>query len=225
MQQTGSTQLNATLQSKHIFVLLAAIVIWVALGIQFYFFLKWAGRHGTGILGVLWSYMSFFTNLSNLLAGIALLYTIKIRFNPFRLMQKAGQFAGITLFVCMSGIIFNLELAHTIPNNGLSYWVNVMLHDVTPLLFLVFWFFYVPQGILKFRDVLVWLIFPVLYFCYVLISGILIGHYPYSFFNPALFGYKAILWNGLEMLAGFLSFGLIVVAMDRMKPKLGMPRE
>jgi hypothetical protein len=58
-----------------------------------------------------------------------------------------------------------------------------------------------------------------------MLRGVLIGQYPYSFFNPALLGYKSVVGNGLEMLAGFLSFGLIMVVLDRLKPGSAIWRE
>jgi len=125
----------------------------------------------------------------------------------------------------MAGVIFNLELSQTISKHGASYAANLLLHDVTPLLFLAFWLLCVPHGLLKFRDVMSWLAFPVLYFGYVLLRGVLIGQYPYRFFNPLLLGYKSVLVNGLEMFAGFLSFGLIILALDRLKQRFTIASE
>jgi hypothetical protein len=229
-QRTRNYQKYPTFQMtssklKHSFVLLSAVIIWVALGFQLDVSMAWAKNRGFGVLAGLWSYMSFFTNLSNMMAGIALVYALRVGCDPLRLKQRAGHFAAITLFICMAGMVFYLEISQHIPRHSVYFWINVVLHYVNPTLFMAFWLFLVPRGMLRFRDAVMWLIFPVLYFCYVMLRGILIGQYPYSFFNPALLGYKSVVGNGLEMLAGFLSFGLIVVALDRLKPGAAIWRE
>lgn len=202
---------------KVAYIALAATVTWLALGIQFYFFIQWAIRRDMGALYGIWNYFSYFTHLSNLLAGLMLLFALNHRNDQELLLRKASTLTGAAVFLIMTCIIFNLELRHQSNSTGLSHIADIVLHDATPLLFLGFWWFCIPHSRLRIKDALGWLPFPVLYFCYVLIRGNLIGHYPYPFLNVAKYGYASVIGNGLEMLAGFLSMGLCFVAADRFK--------
>lgn len=202
--------------AKRTFILLTALLIWVTLGYQFHLFMVWAENHHFGILGGLWSFFSFFTNLSNMLAGLILLYA---SFKPERALfqRNASLFTATLLYLCMAGIVYNLELSHTVPGNSLTYLVNVTLHDTIPALFMVFWIFCVPHGNHEIKHVFWWLVFPFAYFGQVMLRGWLIGQYPYAFFNVKLLGYQEVLINGLMMMTGFVLAGGLFVAVDRLK--------
>lgn len=201
---------------KRTFLLLAALLVWVTLGFQFHFFMIWAENHHFPLLGAIWSFFSFFTNISNILAGICLLAAAR-RSQPSALRQQGSLYAATALYLCITSVIFNLELSDTVSRSHPTYFINVILHDVIPLLFLGFWLFVVPRAYLKARHAAWWLLLPTLYFVQILLRGWLIRQYPYDFFNAIILGYPAVLLNGLEILMGLMLVGLIFVGIDRIK--------
>ena len=203
-----------------VIVLLISLVIWGDVGLQFYLFMEWAHRHGIGQLGGLWNFLSYFTNLSNLMAALVLTYVLIKWFEPQYLKKIAPIIAGVTLYVVMAGIIFNLELRQSSPQSGLAHTANVLLHDVNPLLLMAFWLFMVPYANFSLRHALRWLSFPVVYFAFTLVRGEIFGRYPYPFLDVAKYGHFFVLSNGVEMRAGFIVMGLFIVALDRIKPLL-----
>lgn len=205
--------------AKRTYILLSALVTWIALWRQLHFFMHWAEAHDFGTFGALWSFMSFFTNLSNLLAGVTLLIAF---FSPGPTTSRRGAVwcAAVMLYLCITAIIFNLELSHTLQEGSPVYLLNMVLHYLTPVLYMGFWIFYVSAGKLEINHVLWWLVFPSVYFGQVMLRGLLIGHYPYAFFDVKLLGYEKVLLNGLQILVGFMLVGGLIVAADRLKMRL-----
>lgn len=206
-------------KSKIAYIALISAAVWASLGMQLYLFITWAVEHQLGVMNGIWYYLSYFTNLSNLMAGAALLAALIRVFDVPSSDISTRQITGIAVFICMAGIIFNLELKQFMPSYGLIYIANIMLHDANPLFFLAYWWFYIPHGHLKARDTIAWVAFPVVYFAYILVRGLLTDQYPYPFVNIAKYGYVSVLGNGLQMLAGFLTLGLIFVALDKLKTR------
>lgn len=201
------------------FIAFTASVTCFALVIQFAYFLMWAEKHDMGTLYGIWNYFSYFTNLSNVFAALALIFAVKSHPNRDLLLQKASPITGVAVLLLMTCLVYNFMLQQQYHSSGLSLVADILLHDVSPALFIVFWWFFVPRKQLQFTDTLKWMLFPIGYFCYVLVRGHYLGHYPYPFLNAAKYGYMSVIENGLGMLAGFLSLSLLFVAGDRFKPK------
>jgi len=201
---------------KKPFIALAASIVWMSLGLQFYLFVIWALGHYSSVWDGVGHFLSYFTNLSNLMAGAMLLLA---SFKPDALNQTgyARLTAGIAVFIGMAGIVFNLELRQLMPPGQLIQLASIILHDINPWLFFIFWWLYVPHGALRAKDTLAWGVFPIAYFIVMLLRGVLTGHYPYPFVNAERFGYAAVLFNGVQMLIGFWLLGLVFVVLDKWK--------
>jgi hypothetical protein len=59
------------------------------------------------------------------------------------------------------------------------------------------------------------LVYPVVYFVYILARGAVFGLYPYSFLNVARLGHLQVFFNALGLLAAFLGLGLCLAGFDR----------
>lgn len=205
---------------KIVYIALATTVTWLALGIAFYINLKWALGHRLGTMLVVWNFLSYFTHLSNLLAGLTFLFALISASGSDALNHRSKYISAVAIYISMAGIIFNLELRQSEQSSDLSNIANILLHDVNPMLFLGFWWFYAPHAQLIVKDILKWLAFPVLYFAYILIRGHFLQHYPYPFVNVEKYGYESVFGTGVEMLAGFFSMGLFFIAVDKLKLKM-----
>jgi len=73
----------------------------------------------------------------------------------------------------------------------------------------------VPKGTLRAKQVLSWLIFPLVYAGYTFAHGALSGFYPYPFLNVTKLGYPQVLLNCVLLTVGFSLLGLFVVVIDR----------
>ena len=118
------------------------------------------------------------------------------------------------------GLAYYFLLRNVWNPQGLSLLANVILHYVTPTLFLIYWWLVFPKGALRWSYPLIWSIYPTAYMLYVLVRGEIIGHYPYGFIDPSTIGYQKTLINAIGLLAVFIALGLMLVAVARLQRRV-----
>ena len=68
---------------------------------------------------------------------------------------------------------------------------------------------------MRFRHIGLWVLYPLVYFAYVLLRGDLLGQYQYPFFDVGTLGYPQVFVNAGGILAGFVLIALAVVGLDK----------
>lgn len=139
------------------------------------------------------NFFSFFTIISNTLAGCYLIY-FGITNND---SAPSQAFRGaITLYMLMTGIIFAALLAG-LDNVRLTAvpWDNIVLHYIMPIILVVDWLIAPPKDVITKKVTLLWIVFPLLYVLYSLVRGSITGWYPYPFLNPSLSSYTQALFT------------------------------
>ncbi len=172
------------------------------------------GRGGSLAWGV-WVYLCYFTVLTNcfvvlVLGRAALKPDDRTGLNAARVELMA---ATSILFV---GAVYNLLLASQWDPQGLRKLNDVILHDVSPLLFALFWFLR-RSGALTWRDALFATIWPGAYTIYSQARGPFDGFYPYFFTDPTKAPWSAVLLNVFGLMVAFMVAALVLVALDRPK--------
>lgn len=201
------------------YLILAGAVTWLGLGLQLYLFLRWAVDHQTGVHTGLWNFFDYFTNWVNLFAGVLLLRAIAHGHDYQPSLKDSVNAMYVAVYVWVAGIVFNLELRALLPPGELVLIANVILHDVTPLLFFGFWWFYYPFSMLRLKNAYTGLVFPVCYFGYVVVRERYTGQYPYPFFDVAKHGYFSVLTQCVALLLGFLLVGFAFIAINKLKAR------
>jgi hypothetical protein len=195
---------------------LLAAVGWFALVLQLGIMLRNAANAGTSQLAAVGSFLSFFTVLSNLLVAVALTATVPAEppraFRPLVEPSGATALAG---YITVVGVVYSLVLRRLWHPTGAQLVADILLHDVMPPAYVIYWLALVPKGRLQWRYVWPWLAFPVGYTAASLVRGALIHVYPYPFIDVASLGYRRVLGNVALLCAGFLVLGLIYIAIDR----------
>lgn len=205
-------------QRQRNFILLVALLGWSALVIQLYliFIARWMDH--ASLLGGLVRFFSFFTVLTNTLVATALSCAISGRSSgAHRFFRTPWVCGGIAASITLVGIAYNVLLRHLWQPEGWHWVADELLHDVMPLLFLLYWWLYVPKGGIRLSHVLLWTIYPLVYFAYVLLRGDLIGDYLYPFIDVGTLGYAKAFINAGGVLAGFVVISLVLVGLDRLK--------
>ena len=198
------------------FVAAAALAGWVGLAIQQYliFYSRWSS--GASLLGGLVNFFSFFTVLSNTLAVVVLSYALIKRDSPAKRFFLAPAISsGIAVSIAVVGLAYSLLLRHLWQPEGLQFIADELLHDVMPVLFLVYWWRCVPKGTLQLKHIGAWVVYPLVYFAYVLLRGHLLGQYQYPFIDVDTLGYPHVFVNAGGILAGFVVIALAVVGLDK----------
>jgi hypothetical protein len=199
--------------------ILFAIVGWAGLTAQYLLLLQAGTR---SVLGSTMVFFSYFTILTNVVVALAL--TAPALFPDSRLGRwtaSEGVRAAVAMYIAVVGLIYHTLLDATWNPQGLLFYVNQVLHTVTPIAFVLDWLLFVPKGRLRWIDPVKWLAYPLLYGLWTVIHGQLIGWYPYWFIDIGELGWEQAGVNFAALLVFFLVLGLVVAAIDRGLSALG----
>jgi hypothetical protein len=120
----------------------------------------------------------------------------------------------------MVGAVYSILLRNSWNPEGLDKLADIVLHDVVPVMYVTFWIFFVPKSGLRWKNLLSWAIYPIIYFVWILIRGAISDRYPYPFVDAGQLGYPQVLLNSALLITIFLVGGLAVVAVARrQRPK------
>jgi hypothetical protein len=196
----------------------AAALGWFGLAVQLYLILYGRWEMQASVLGGLVKFFSFFTILTNILVAVALSCATSHRLSAgHRFFRSPVVCGGITVSIVLVGIAYNLLLRHLWHPEGWQRVADEILHDLMPLAFLLYWWLYVPKGLLRLSHVLMWTAYPIGYFAYVLVRGSEIGDYVYPFIDVGTIGFAQAFINALGVLAGFVAMGLMLWGVDRFR--------
>ena len=194
--------------------------MWAALAIQLDLSLTISFAKGLNLTDGVIRYLGFFTILTNLLVALALtLPLIGAKTSAGHFFSRPAVSGGIAVSIIVVGIAYNLLLRKLWHPQGLQLFADVLLHDVVPVLFPLYWWRFVPRGHFGWRELGLWTTYPVLYFAYVLMHGAATGYYPYPFINVEHLGYARVLMNAVAILIGFEAVALLLLALDRRKAR------
>ncbi|SHN18699.1 hypothetical protein SAMN05216593_11218 [Pseudomonas asturiensis] len=197
------------------FILLAACLGWSGLAIQLYLIFIGRWMDHASLLGGLVRFFSFFTVLTNTLVAIALSCALSERQSAgHRFFRSPVVCSGIAVSIAVVGIAYNILLRHLWHPQGWQFIADELLHDVMPLAFLAYWWLCVPKGGLRLGHVLLWALYPVVYFAYILLRGDVIGDYMYPFIDIGTIGYTQAFINALGVLLGFVMIALVLLGVD-----------
>jgi hypothetical protein len=198
------------------FVAVAAVLGWAGLSIQLYliFYSRWT--LAASLLGGLLSFFSYFTVLTNTLVATVLTCEWTSRESAARRwFLQPWVSSGIAVSIAVVGLAYSLLLRHLWHPEGWQFLADELMHDVMPLLFLAYWGFCVPKGTLRVRHIGRWVIYPLVYFAYLLLRGHELAVYPYPFIDVDKLGYPQVFLNAAGLLAGFVLIALGLIGLDR----------
>jgi len=159
---------------------------------------NWIAGGVTNLAITFTNFFSFFTiesNVATVVVGLVGAYFLLARkgaddpawFNGFR--------AGITTYMVVTGVVYNLLLRNVeLPQGTTVPWSNEVLHVVAPLWMLIDWLFAPGRRALPWKSIWFIVIFPLVWGVYTLVRGPLTPDemqgrdywYPYPFLNPNL---------------------------------------
>ena len=194
----------------------AAVLGWVGLAVQDYLVLLGRWQAQASLIGGLVNLFGYFTVLSNTLVATVLSYA------AFGHQGRARRFflapmvsSAVAASIVLVALAYSVLLRHLWHPQGWQWLADELLHDVMPLLYVLYWWFEVPKGSLRLWHLALWALYPALYFAYALWRGSEIGVYAYPFIDVASLGYGQVMLNALGVLAGFWGIGLVLLGVDR----------
>jgi len=173
-------------------------------------------------------FFSYFTILSNILAAVVLTAPLVAPTSVVGLWaERSSTRISVAVYLAITAAIYHTLLAGLWDPRGLRLVSDILLHTITPTLFLVDWLMRGGQGETGRATAAKALVFPALYGLWTLAHGALSGFYPYPFFDVVKHGYLSVIVTMLVMAGGFLlvalAFSLIHQARVRLANGRGTP--
>ena len=185
-----------------------SLLVWFALITQFYININ---SKVASISEIVIRYFSYFTITTNLL--VAICCTVLL-LNPDSKLVRFKTLTATTVYILIVGIIYNVILRFLWKPQGLQMIVDELLHSVIPAMFLIYWLTFVTKKNLKWKNILNWLIYPLVYISFILIRGAFSGFYPYPFINAGELGLQKALLNSVLIAVAFIIMSLLFIAIS-----------
>lgn len=150
-------------------------------------------------------FFSFFTILTNIL--VALYFTSRITIfknTSLSKLSNSGNLTALTAFILVVGLVYQFILRGTWQPTGLQRIIDELLHSVIPFFVLLYWLKFANNTDLIFKNIKIWLWYPIGYFLYIIIRGHFSDFYPYPFVNVTEIGYSQVFINAVLVSLFFL---------------------
>jgi hypothetical protein len=200
---------------RNISLAVLSTIGWLAIILQFYLLIT---NRKLSIASTVVQFFSYFTILTNILvaiySSISLLASPPKKFNWW--FTSPCSATALTVYIVIVGLVYNIILRFLWSPTGLQKLVDEALHLIIPLLFLIYWFLFVPKGNLRWKNVLPWLLYPIIYLVYVLIRGSITGLFPYPFLEISTIGIGKVVTNILVLCIVFFVMSLLFVGIGKL---------
>jgi hypothetical protein len=198
------------------FAAAAALLGWLAIVLQLLLSIQLTVANGQGMWVGVWTYLGYFTITTNVLVALALMAAASgPRGAISHFFGRPDVHTAIAMSIVIVSAIYNLMLRQLWHPQGWQLAADVTLHDVMPVLFLLYWWLVVPKATLRWRQAFYWQMYPAAYFAYVLVRGAVNGWYPYPFLDVTTLGYLRVLIDACAVLLVFVAVALLLIALAR----------
>ncbi|MEJ0093638.1 MAG: Pr6Pr family membrane protein [Methylocella sp.] len=188
-----------------------ASVAWFGLVIEIVFSIQDAVAENASIATYLVNQFSRFSIQTTTL--VALVGTLAfLRPQPASFILRPSVQAALVVYVVVVGVVFEVLLQSD--SQGIEF-VDRILHGAIPVLYLSYWLIFAPKGTLSWVDPALWLIYPLLFFVYTMMRGMIFGIYLQHVSEVIKQGYRETFLHTLVFFAAFLAVGLILVSVDQ----------
>jgi hypothetical protein len=192
-----------------IYSTIGCILGWLALLAQFYLIIL---NRTTSVTEAVIRFFTFFTILSNILVALSFTYSLSNSQSSLKkFFSSQSMLAAICVYIVVVGITYNLILRFLWQPTGMQRIVDELLHVIMPMLYLLFWIFFVPKKQLQWTTIFPWLLFPLCYAILVAVRGAFTGYYPYPFIDVTKIGYPKFFLNCLLVTILFFFLSILLV--------------
>ncbi len=166
-------------------------------------------------------FFAFFTIQSNLIgvAAFALLVANgdRPRSRALELLRGAAAVYLTVTFVVVILLLSDVDVQLQVD------WAEFTLHKLFPVIVVLDWLVDPPRVSLRYRDALIWLVYPLVWTALTMVRGAADGWYPYPFLDPANGGYPTVAVTIVTITAGFLVLSALMVALGRWRAGADRP--
>ena len=145
---------------------------------------------------------------------------------------------GITLWIVTTALVSHIiveggaspfpGMTDADPAVAVEYRSRFFMHYVIPAMVLIDWIIFGPHGIVRWRDALWWLLFPLAYGIISILRGQwfpdVSDRFPYPFFDPTISGWGGVALGLLEVVLANAVIAVGVIGLDRLSAKIARGR-
>jgi hypothetical protein len=125
---------------------------------------------------------------------------------------------AVTLYISITGIVFFVLLRNIKYMEGIQFEIgNILLHYGAPISCILYWILFPISQKVKYRNVWLWIIYPLFYVLMILFRGVLIKIYPYPFTDVNTYGYAQVFLNTLVLMIFFVILGLFLMFISKLR--------
>jgi hypothetical protein len=202
-------------QFSRVYRTLCALIGWSAMLILWYSAVlnRPVGSSPLAAIAVTFRYFTVQSNMFVLIwMLVAIIYWERRREHPILRPVVKGAF---TVYITVTFLVFFILLQSLVNPQGLDFYVNAIVHYVTPIAFIFDWILYEKKGSYQWRYALIWLVYPLAYLIFAQAYGSLTGDYLYPFLNLPELGINGLaIWVGTLFLV-FLVLGVLYIGVNR----------
>ena len=195
----------------------AAIVAglgWFGLIVPLYFDVHEALVKNLSIPVTLINFFSYFTTETTLVIALTLtIFCARPQAELF--LTRPSVQSALVVYIIVVGGVYAVLLRNLWQPHGLQVLTNIVLHDVIPFLYPLYWLVFLPKGSLRWSDPAWWVVYPILYFLYSMLRGAAYDTYPYPFIDASQLGVAQAWVNAAGLLVVFFCLGVVLTAIDR----------
>ncbi|AZO47368.1 MAG: hypothetical protein EOS54_12910 [Mesorhizobium sp.] len=177
-----------------------------------------AGRSFLGSVVFLFSFFTILTNIGAVLVHTSLLSPSGYAWFPAFAGSRLR--AGVAAAIGLVFIVYATVLARLWQPQGLFLLCDILLHYVTPALFVLWWLVAGADGTARWRDISWWMVYPLAYLAYVLLRAPIAGEVPYPFLSVEKNGAASVAVSALATTGLFLLLCVIAVFADHWVARL-----
>ena len=187
---------------------------------------------------------AYFTIQTNVFSCLLFFYLLAKTFYAYIkdkkfVIAKANETVelAVTFYITITMLVFWLVLAPMsgLPSNAILLTATLFLHLFTPLITIIGTLLFMEHGKVKYKNIIIWFIYPVVYlisivilaqvidtpYYFINVNGTKIGLlYPYPFIDPQVVGYLGMTLAILGLVLFIYLFGTFYIFVDKkLKPK------
>ena len=202
-----------------------AIVGWASLLLQFVLHITNPLAPDVSFAELLIRFFSYFTILTNILVAVM---AAVIAFFPStrlgRFLSGPSALAAVAVYITIVGVVYSLFLRDVWDPVGWQAVADHALHDVVPVLYVIYWLVFAPKPGIDWSDPIKWLAYPAAYLIYSLARGAAVGWYPYWFADVTLLGYPTALTNAAAVMLAFAAVGFAFAGVAKLLSRTAIGR-
>ena len=190
---------------------LLALLAWSGLALQLYLWLHAPVAASRSLMSMLGQFFGYFTVEANLFVAIV----SKIAGIGTRRAWLPSAETAAAVYISAVGLGYSLLLRHLATLHGALKLADMLLHDVVPLGYVLWWIFFARKAWQPWKNIARFLAWPLLYLVGTLVAGARTGIYLYPFVNAATLGYPRMLALSSGLLVIFILLSAMAIAYSR----------